>query len=35
MNNEGFRILTREETLDLDRKSQGNEVWSEKGEFRR
>ena len=35
MNNEGFRTLTREETLDLGRKSQGNEVWSKKGVFGR
>ena len=30
MKNEGLRTLTREEKLDLGRKSLGNEVWSEK-----
>ena len=33
MKKEGFRTLTREETLDLGWKSQGNEVWSEKEVF--
>ena len=33
MKNEGFRTLTREENLDLCRKSLGNEVWSEREVF--
>ena len=33
MKNEGFKTLTREETLDLGRKSQGNEVWSKREVF--
>ena len=35
MKNEGFRNLTREETLDLGQKSLGNEVWSEREVFRK
>ena len=35
MTNEGFRTLTKEETLNLGQKSQGNEVWSKRGMFGR